>query len=150
MRLQLIKAQMIRSEVIVVYTFVDELLTTIICNYYFRVPRRKRAAKHHQLWKTKHFRIFNHQIMDEIYLFKKLSIVRAMREIPKNVVSAVGRINDLRNVLAHAFFPENRRQYMSQKKVIYRGNDIFTVAGVLGFEEDRKLVLDYFWKRAFG
>jgi len=48
-----IRNQMIRGEIIMRYTLLDEYLTDIICNYYFRKP--KRGQSYRQLWRTKKF-----------------------------------------------------------------------------------------------
>jgi hypothetical protein len=147
LRLEIIKKQMIRSQVVTRYTFIDECLTLIICNHYFYKPPSKKTYR--DLWKTKRFKIFNHYIMDETYLLKKLSIVDAISKVPKEIASAIQRINDVRNAVAHSFFPENRRRYMAQKKVMYGGADIFENLGVDNFQKDVDLVQKYLWRRAF-
>ena len=145
--LELMKNKLIRGHVIVKYALVDEFLSTIICNFYFRRPKRSKTSR--PLWRTKRFKVFNHYLMDETFLPKKLTLVDAIRKVPKPVVSAIHRINDVRNALAHGFFPENRRRYMTQKKVIYEGVDIFTKDGVEKFEQDFELAQDYLFRRAF-
>jgi uncharacterized protein YozE (UPF0346 family) len=37
---------------------------------------------------------------------------------------------------------------MSHQKVMYRGEDIFTKAGMQKFEDDYDLISDYLWQRA--
>lgn len=138
--------QIVRSEVITKYTLIDEFLTVIICHYYFKRPKKNLSFR--ALWKTKKFQIFNHYIMDDTYLLQKMRVVRAIGEIPSEVRNAIERINAVRNGIAHSFFPENRRQYMAYKKVIYRDEDIFTTAGMDKFREDYDLVSDYLWQRA--
>lgn len=104
------KDKLVRSEVINRYTLLDEFLTDIICNYYFRRKRSNESYK--TLWTTKPFKVFVHYIMEETYLLKKLEIVRAIKEVPSDVVSAIKRIN------------------MAAKKVIYQGLHIFTPEGI--------------------
>jgi hypothetical protein len=62
------KDKLVRGEVITKYAVIDELLTMIICNYYFH--KSKRELTYRRLWKTRRFAIFNHYIMDEVYLLK--------------------------------------------------------------------------------
>jgi hypothetical protein len=94
------KDKIVRGDVVVKYTVLDELLTDIICDYYF-----DRNEPHYaRLWKTKRFRVFVHYLMDETYLLKKLTIVHAIRAVPKDVRAAIARINDVRNDLAHSSF----------------------------------------------
>ena len=56
--------------------------------------------------------------------------------------SLIERVNALRNALAHSFFPENRRQYAGHRKVIYLGEDVFTLRGLLVFEDDSQRAID--------
>jgi hypothetical protein len=146
--LQIIKNQLVRSDVIIKYTLIDEFLTDIICNFYFR--RKKSGQSYRDLWKTKRFKIFVHYLMDETYLVKKLAIVRASKTVPGEVSSAIMRINDARNALAHSFFPENRRQYAADKKVMYKKAHLFTKEGVEAFNNDYHIASDYLINRAFG
>lgn len=148
-RLGVMRHKLVRGEVIMKYTLIDEFLTSIICDFYFR-RRPARNVNYRSLWRTKKFRIFNHYLMDEIHLLSKLRIVRAIQEVPKPIREIVERINALRNAIAHSFFPENRRQYMTRKKVMYQGFDIFSLAGVEKFEEDCQTAEEYLMHRAYG
>ena len=105
-KLQLMRDKLVRSEVIFKYTMIDEFLTDVICDYYFR---RKKGEHYGRLWRTKHFKVFVHYLMDETFLQKKLAMVQAIKDVPTNVSSCIMRINDVRNALAHSLFPQNRR-----------------------------------------
>jgi hypothetical protein len=130
------------------YTLIDEFLSVIICHFYFRKP--KEPFTFTRLWRTKKFQIFAHYFLDETYLLKKMALVNAIKEIPSPVKSAVTRINDVRNAVAHSFFPENRRQYKAYKKVMYRNANIFSNEGITKFAEDARLADDYFMREAYG
>jgi hypothetical protein len=145
--LELMKNKLVRSEIILKLALIDELLSVIVCHHYFRKPQK--AATFRQLWKTKEFRIFNHHILDEIYLLPKMRLVHAIRSLPPNVRSNIERINALRNALAHNFFPENLRQYKNYRAVVYRGVDIYTKEGLEKFDEDFKTVSEFLADRAF-
>jgi hypothetical protein len=146
--LELMKRQLVRSEIIMRYTLIDEFLTEIICYYYFKTP--KKQFSYENLWRTNKFQIFAHYFMDETYLLKKMTIVNAIKEIPSPIKSTIARINDVRNAIAHSFFPENRRQYKSYKKVMYKNADIFTNEGITKFLEDVQSAQDYLIQRQFG
>jgi len=148
-RLKLIKDGYVRSDVILKYTLIDEFLTDMICDYYFHRPNKKKKG-YRQLWRTKPFRIFVHYFMDETFLLKKLMTVEAITNVPSDVSKAIMRINDVRNALAHSFFPENRRRYMADKKVLYKGADLFTAKGVELFQEDYEIAENYLWEKVFG
>jgi len=64
--LHVMKDKIVRGDVVVKYTVLDEFLTDIICDYYFD----RNEPDYGRLWKTKRFRVFVHYIMDEIYLLK--------------------------------------------------------------------------------
>ena len=89
----------------------DELLTDVMCNYYFHRPKNNTYGS---LWRTKRFRVFVHHITDEMFLGKKLSVVDAIKSVPIDVSKAIRRVNDVRNDIAHTFFPENRRRYIAE------------------------------------
>ena len=147
-KLELIKDQLVRGHVVMGYTLLDEYLTDIICNYYFR--RRSKHLHYGRLWKTDRFKIFVQYLMDDTYLHKKLQIVQAIKPVPKEVSSAIARINDVRNDLTHSFFPQNRRRHSSMKKVMYRGVHLFTVEGIERFRADFSVAVIYLAKRNWG
>lgn len=133
--LGIMKDKLVRSHVVLKYTYIDELLTDIICNYYFHLQSANNTT-YAQMWKTKRFRTFVHYLMDETFLLKKLSLVEAIKNVPSDVSSAIRRINDARNALTHSLFPENRRRYMKHKKVLYAGKDLLSLEGIEAFNED--------------
>ncbi len=133
-RLELAKDQIIRSAVILKYVLMDEFLSAVICWHYFG---RKRGFA--QLWKTKRFRSFNYFILERLYLLQKLDLVRSIHEIPKWVPSDLAALNELRNGIAHSFFPQNRR-----RKPEWKGQSIFTGAGFGRFLEDMQRLSDFF------
>jgi len=135
-----IKDQIVRSEVIMEYTIIDEFLNSMIANYYFG-----KSKTFIQLWKTKRFKLFNYYILEELSLLKKLSLCKEIKKIPKSIVEKITKINALRNGLAHAFFPQN----LKRSKPIYRGKDIFTPEGFELFGEDAEKIHKFFFKLLF-
>lgn len=136
-RLELAKDQIIRSAVMLKYVLMDEFLGAVICWHYFGM-RRSFA----QLWKTKRFRSFNHFVLERLYLLQKLDLVKSIHEIPKAVIADLAALNDLRNGIAHSFFPQNRR-----RKPEWKGQSIFTEAGFERFLEDMGKLSDFFVAR---
>lgn len=104
-RLNIIKDSLIRSEVIMRYTFLDECLAIIICHAYF--PDAPKNSDFRPLWRTKKFRAFAHHILDSLYLLNKMRLVNDLKPVSNDVRDFVERLNALRNALAHSFFPEN-------------------------------------------
>lgn len=68
-----------------------------------------------------------------MFLGKKLSVVDAIKSVPIDVSKAIRRVNDVRNDIAHTFFPENRRRYIADKHVTYRGSPLFSIEGLEKF-----------------
>jgi hypothetical protein len=133
-RLELAKDQIVRSAVILKYVLMDEYLSAIICWHYFGKSR-----SFQQQWKTKRFKSFNHFVLEKLYLLQKLDLVKSIHDIPKPVIADLAALNDLRNGIAHSFFPQNRR-----RKPEWKGQSIFTEAGFERFLEDMGSLSDFF------
>jgi len=147
--LEVIKRELIRGEIVSQYTLVDDLVATRICEYFF--PGRGMIS----LWKTKRFRRFNYYILERLYLVQKLSFLKDVYRVPKNIAATIEEINTLRNAMAHAFFPENLRAYQMKGRpaprkpisVRYKGEDAFTQVGIQKFDDDCSNVVDFLqWK----
>lgn len=138
--LNYIKNKVIRGAVIMEYVLIDEFLNDCICKYFF--PKEKGFI---HLWKTKKFQYFNYYILEEIYLMQKLRFVNAILKIPKSIRQNIGRINILRNGLAHSFFPEN----LKKSKPEYKGKNIFTFEGLKLFMDDVGEIGDFFGRKLY-
>lgn len=138
--LKRMKDQLIRGFVINRYTLIDELLGSEICRYFFE---RRRFI---ELWRTQRFRRFNYYILEVLSLLEKLRLVRAIRELPKQIRRDIEALNNLRNGPAHIFFPENLRAGRPE----WKGQDIFSVAGLERFTEETQEVLDVLVRRFYG
>jgi hypothetical protein len=143
-RLEIIKDHIIRSYVVSSYTLVDEFLGNIICQYYFGPFTEKRGFMY--FWRTKRFQRFNYYILERLSLPHKLDLVKEIRRVPTKVSSDIMAINDLRNALAHAFFPENLRRYRPNKPA-YKGKMIFTLSGLEVLVDDVTQIYDWYFGR---
>jgi hypothetical protein len=139
-RLKLVRDHLVRGEIVLAYTLVDEFLNAILCNHFFG-----RNSSHIKLWRTKRFKNFNYFFLEKLSLMEKLAYVRAIREVPKSIRRDVEQLNNLRNGIAHAFFPENLRS----AKPKWKGLAIFSLDGVKLFVDDLANIDDYFTRRAF-
>jgi hypothetical protein len=135
-----IKDQYVRGEVIIAYALIDEFLSSAICQYFF--GRKKGFIK---LWRTKKFKNFNYYVLEKLYLLNKLDLVKTFFKIPREIENAIKRINDLRNGLAHSFFPENLRR----NKPIYKDKSIYSMEGLKLFIEDKEKINDFFFKKLY-
>ncbi len=139
-RLELMVRQFVVSKVVWEYTYVDELLASVICHFFFGKKKSFPA-----LWKTKKFTIFNHYIVEVLSLTEKLRLVKSIQKLPKAVAADIETLNALRNGLAHAYFPENLRSY----KPVYKGIDIYSRDGLRRFVGDMRKVTRFFWDTNF-
>jgi hypothetical protein len=146
--LQFVLRKVITGYVLQTYTFIDEQMSDAICRIYFKNPGK--AMHFGRLWKTKRFRSFVHNALDNLYPLHKMRLLHDIKPVPSEFRDTIQRINDVRNALAHSFFPENRRNYREHKKLMYRSIDLFTLAGLERFEEDRQSLVEYLWFRCYG
>ena len=137
--------QWARGQVILRYTLIDEYLGAIIANYYFGKPK---VGHYGQLWRKKKFRLFSHYVLDELYLPKKVELVSAIKPLPSGIRGKIMGINDLRNALAHSFFPQNRRRYYKRGGLLYEGTDFFSRLGVEKFWTDADEAIEVVSARA--
>ena len=129
--LQRVKDHLIRSAVVLDYTLIDDYLDSLICSYIFGTKKSFAG-----LWKTKRFRNFNHFILERLHVSQKLDFAKAIqRGVPRNIESAIRKITDLRNALAHSFPP------------LYGGRSIYTVDGFKLYWEDARRIDRYFHRR---
>ncbi len=133
--LEAARDKIVRGQVVIWYTVVDEFLNVEICRYYFG---RKRTFP--ELWRTKRFQAFNYHVIEELHLMQKLRHVRTIRNIPKDVVADIERLNALRNGLAHALFPENLKR--TQPK--WKGQSIFSLSGLKALQADFMRIAHWF------
>jgi hypothetical protein len=145
--LKLSRIHLINSIVISQYTLIDDLLASIICNYYFKTPTEQ--LHYRKLWRTKRFRIFVQDLLDNTYLLNKRQVVNDIKKLPKEINSLIGSISDIRNAIAHSFFPQNRRQFNQYKRVTYKNLDLYTSDGAQRFMGDTHIVIQHLWKIAF-
>src|SRR2546427_13161290 len=133
--LLLMRNKLVRGQVIVSYTLIDEFLANRICRFFFG---RRRSFP--DLWRTKRFQLFNYHVVEEMSLLAKLRLARAIGPIPKPIAKDIDSLNALRNGLAHSLFPENRRS----AKPVWKGKDVFSLDGFRRFDEDMQGVFDHF------
>jgi len=143
-RLEMIKDLLVRAEVVSKYTLINESLDSIISEYYFGPFTQKKGFMYY--WRTKKFQRFNFYILERLSILQKLDLVKDVTKMPANIANNIAAINDLRNALAHAFFPENLRRYRPSKPV-YKGKNIFSLEGLERFLEDCEAIWDWYYRR---
>jgi hypothetical protein len=132
--LRAMKDKLIRSQIIIWYTLVDEFLCMALVHHFF--GRKKSTIA---LWHTKRFKAFNYYLLEEMFLLKKLEYVRSFKKIPPAIERTIRSLNTIRNGIAHALFPEN----LKKSKPIYRQKSIYTPDGIAVLDEDMQAVINY-------
>jgi hypothetical protein len=135
--LELAKRHLVSGEVLRQYVLMDEHLNAVMASHFFGWDR-----PFPRLWRTKRFKAFNYYVLEKLYLLQKLDFVGYLYGVPKKVGRDLRALNDLRNALAHSFFPENRRV-----KPSWKGQDIFSLTGLDSFLEDMSDIADFFVDR---
>lgn len=136
--------EIVRGEVVGWYTVVDEALGSTLAEYFFG------RTDFPTLWKTRRFQRFNYFVLERLYPLNKLDLVREVYRVPKKYAEAIGRLNDLRNAMAHSFFPENTRRFRPvegsdrrHSTVTWRSGDLFTVDGLTLFVTEMEDLLAF-------
>lgn len=83
-------------------------------------------------------------------LLKKMELVHAISPLPSDVRKTIRKINAVRNAFAHTLFPERRKEYRHNKKVLYGNKDIRTREGLKTFLDDWQRTFDYLADRFGG
>ena len=136
------------AEVATQYARIDEILAEIIVRYFFGIEPD--VLHFEKAWKTEKFKIFVHHILDEMFLPKKLSIVRAIGPVPNEVSGIIDRINAVRSGTARSFSPENRKENRAAGEVLDAGSDIWSLDGLRQFKDDADTVYRYLHDRLYG
>lgn len=143
-QLQRMKLSFIRMKVIGDYIFADELLSVVIVAHFFPVenfPKR---------FKDKKMRTFMHFVMEELFMVRKLALVKEIRRFDREMAKMITGLNALRNAMAHSFVPQMKRDYRKTKSVTWNEKDLFTTDGLVQFDHDMVKLHDYLYQLAFG
>lgn len=132
-RIEFVRRQVITAGVLSQDLLVDELLNDVVCREFF-----PREIPYPKLWRRKKFRAFNYYVLERIFLVQKVDFSRERIRMTGKVYNDLMALNELRNALAHSFFPENRRIKPNWKKA-----DIFSRAGFDRFWEDMNGLSDF-------
>jgi hypothetical protein len=135
--LETMKREIVRGEVVGSYAMLDEAIGSKLCEYFFG------SAEFIKLWRTRRFERFNYYVLERLSFLNKVALVRDVYEIPSPIPDRIEQLNNLRNAMAHNFFPENIRAFRELAKkqkrkatITWRGKDILTIDGLKTFIHD--------------
>lgn len=92
--------------------------------------------------RTKKYRAFHNSILEKLPLVQKIDFVKATYHLPVATTKNIYVLNDLRNAVAHSFFPNRRRI-----KPLWKGQNIFSIEGFSAFRNDMALTCRLLSKR---
>src|SRR5262249_10848700 len=101
-------------------------------------------------WKNKKMLTFMHFVMEELFILRKLALVKEIRPFDNKMAQSIQSLNALRNSMAHSFVPEMKRDYRKTGNVTWKGKDIYTTDGMEQFNADMVELIDYLFQMAFG
>ena len=133
--LELMKSKIVRSQIIIWYTLIDEFLNLRLSDFFYGTKRTTL-----KLWRTKKYKLLNYHVLEELSLLQKLRFARGIKPIPKKFVGRIERLNAVRNGIAHALFPEN----LKKSSPVWNGLDVFSLDGAKALAQDIQEVIDYF------
>lgn len=125
--------KLVIGEVVRSYTWIDNRMNDVIIKYFIA-----RKGKHYSEKRD----IFIDNVADKISFCNKLEAVRKIYDIPKPIYNKIQKIKDLRNDLAHNYFPEGK----NKTKAIYCNSNVFSEAGISLFLEDTIEIQQFFIK----
>jgi hypothetical protein len=127
--------QVIRSEIILDYTLIDQELDSIIIRHFFRTGQKLVRTN-----KTKKYKTLE-KLLENIYPIKKLEIIQSFKKVPREVINIIHAINGLRNGMAHSFF-------LGKLKAVnktYKHKDLTKVAALREFRADVSKLIYFFY-----
>jgi hypothetical protein len=123
--------QVVRSEVITTYTWIDSILDNVLTDRIVGTqkngigPRRQKTLE---------------LILNRLYPLQKLSIIRTFKKVPKKITSSIGAIDELRNGLAHSFYVDS----LPKHRRTYKGRNIFSPTGLELLRSEARDIAAYF------
>lgn len=115
--------KMVLAEVLIGYTKIDHGFAELI------------EAR----FNTVQSKTFSQFVVDDTYLLKKMGLVQAVAKLPSDLVKIVHKVNSIRNVLAHSYHPETRKE-AKEGKLLYQDVDIHTKHGLILYGRDTSWV----------
>jgi len=126
---------LVRGIVVREYALVDLALAGLLFLYYFGVSQRKFVAS----VKSGRFLLF-YELAENVPLVRKLTLLRSVLDVPEQICRNIGRINDVRNAVAHVALAE----VSSRRKFKYGKERLFSEVGMRRFLYDIRCAHDFF------
>lgn len=133
------KRRIITMMVLGEYLQIDSKMSVLVTNFFFKHCQGTTWEAVQAIVETQEFIVFQSKIVNEMPFLRKLSILKEIYEVPKDIISKINKCNDLRNAIAHSLVPEN----LEHNRTLYNEQSIFTNAGIKAFITDVQLVMDF-------
>ncbi len=140
-KIQTQKRALINKIILDDYLWIDSRLNILIKNFFF-----KSLTEDHEFLMnvvdSREYKIFDSEILMEMPFMRKVSILKQIINIPKNITSNINKINNLRNAITHTLVP----QRLSGGRTLYDKRDIYEVDTIIKFEKDFVKTSDFLQK----
>jgi hypothetical protein len=140
-KIQTQKRVLINKIILDDYLWIDSRLNILIKNFFF-----KSLTEDHEFLMnvvdSREYKIFDSEILMEMPFMRKVSILKQIINIPKNITSNINKINNLRNAITHTLVP----QRLSGGRTLYDKRDIYEVDTIIKFEKDFVKTSDFLQK----
>jgi hypothetical protein len=140
-KIQTQKRALINKIILDDYLWIDSRLNILIKNFFF-----KSLTEDHEFLMnvvdSREYKIFDSEILMEMPFMRKVSILKQVINIPKNITSNINKINNLRNAITHTLVP----QRLSGGRTLYDKRDIYEVDTIIKFEKDFVKTSDFLQK----
>ena len=133
------KRRIITMMVLGEYLQIDSKMSVLVTNFFFKHCQGTTWEAVQAIVETQEFIVFQTKIVNEMPFLRKLSILKEIYDVPKDIISKINKCNDLRNAIAHSLVPEN----LEHNRTLYNEQSIFTNAGIKAFITDVQLVMDF-------
>ncbi len=146
-RLEGQKRQLITVLILGAYLQIDAKMSILVANFFFHHCSKEWEVVQ-KVTNSKEFLVFSKKLLNEMPFLRKISIIKEFVSIPKEMLTTINKLNDLRNAIAHSAIPEQ----LGEDRVKYKGKLIFSLLGAKLIKQDVKKVMSFLQKnfvRAF-
>lgn len=133
------KRMIIRMMVLEGYLQIDNKMSILIADFFFKYVGSD-DDEIERIATSDEFIVFEKKILNEMPFLRKVAVIEGFITLPKNIKSDIGKINDIRNAIAHALVPEK----LGKHRVEYKGKLLFSLEGAEQFNKDIDNIMSFF------
>lgn len=135
------KRQLITVLILNSYLQIDAKMSILVANFFFHHCSKEWEVVQ-KVVNSKEFLVFSKKLLNEMPFLRKVSVIKEFVVIPKDTLTTINKLNDLRNAIAHSLMPEQ----LGEERVKYKGKLIFTLTGAKLIKQDVGKVMSFLQK----